>query len=65
MKSGYVAPAALASEEGYDNAVDWLEETGIGYDSVVPACCERGCEVEPDGICPHGHPSVLIALGVI
>ena len=24
-----------------------------------------GCTVEPDGVCPHGHPSWLIALGMI
>jgi len=24
-----------------------------------------GCTVEPDGICPHGHPSWLILLGYI
>jgi hypothetical protein len=29
------------------------------YDSVVPACCSEGCEVEPDGECEHGNPSVL------
>lgn len=34
-------------------------------DSVCPALCEEGCEVEPDGRCEHGHPSVLIALGLI
>jgi hypothetical protein len=34
-------------------------------DSVVPAVCIHGCEVEPDGACPHGMPSVLIALGVL
>jgi hypothetical protein len=29
--------------------------------------CEAtdGCEVEPDGICPHGHPSWLLKLGLI
>jgi len=50
-----------------------LEEQGIsledGYedlmDSVVPACCKAGCEVEPDGRCEHGCPSVLLALGLI
>ena len=31
------------------------------YDSVVPACCSEGCEVEPDGECEHGNPSVLIS----
>jgi hypothetical protein len=34
-------------------------------DSVVPACCTEGCEVEPDGYCEHGCPSILLALGVI
>ena len=24
-----------------------------------------GCRVEPDGICPHGYPSWLLALGLI
>jgi hypothetical protein len=34
-------------------------------DGVVPACCSEGCEVEPDGVCEHGFPSVLIASGLI
>jgi hypothetical protein len=32
-------------------------------DSVVDAT--DGCRVEPDGICPHGHPSWLMYLGYI
>jgi hypothetical protein len=24
-----------------------------------------GCEVEPDGVCEHGHPSWLLRLGYI
>lgn len=24
-----------------------------------------GCTVEPDGVCPDGHPSWLIALGIM
>lgn len=36
-----------------------------GMDSVVPACCDEGCEVEPDGRCEHGCPAVTVALGVI
>jgi len=24
-----------------------------------------GCRVEPDGVCPHGHPSWMMRLGVI
>ena len=45
-------------------SVEELLET-YGNDSVVPACCEDGCYVEPDGRCCHGYPSILIALGVI
>jgi hypothetical protein len=36
-----------------------------GGDSVVPACCDEGCQVEPDGRCEHDCPSILLALGVI
>lgn len=35
------------------------------YDGTCPALCDEGCEVEPDGTCPHGAPSVLLAVGVI
>lgn len=60
-----ISPRQIAEDEGYDDVLDYLEETGVGYDSVVPACCEDGCEVEPDGTCHHGHPSILLAIGVI
>lgn len=30
----------------------------------VPAACDHGCQVEPDGVCKHGHPSVLKVLGL-
>jgi hypothetical protein len=33
-------------------------------DSVCPALCDEGCEVEPDGVCEHDAPSLLIALGL-
>lgn len=32
-------------------------------DGVVEAT--DGCTVEPDGICPHGHPSWLLRIGII
>lgn len=37
----------------------------LAFESIVPACCEEGCEVEPDGTCEHGHPSILLRIGVI
>jgi hypothetical protein len=30
-----------------------------------PALCDEGCEVEPDGTCPHGCPSILRPAGMI
>ena len=32
---------------------------------VSEAACADGCEVEPDGTCPHGNPSWLLWLGMI
>lgn len=52
-------PAAQALKE----ADMTLEECVV--EDVVPACCSEGCEVEPDGRCEHGCPSVLLALGMI
>ena len=34
-------------------------------DSVQPACCDEGCNVEPDGRCEHDCPSISLALGII
>lgn len=51
-------------ENGYETVNDIIDELGLD-DSVVPALCTEGCEVEPDGICPHGGRSVLLAMGVI
>lgn len=42
-------------------SMDQLEEWV--FDSVCEAT--DGCDVEPDGKCPHGHPSWLLALGLI
>ena len=33
------------------------------FDSVAMAT--DGCQVEPDGVCEHGHPSWLVALGYL
>ena len=48
---------------GYDSVDDMIENYMWG--SVVPACCTEECEVEPDGTCSHGNPSILIECGVI
>jgi hypothetical protein len=58
-----ISVVQLASDYGYDNTDDFIETECS--DSVVPACCRNGCEVEPDGRCEHGCPSPLLALGYI
>jgi hypothetical protein len=55
--------AKLAEMHGHFDVVDFLNE--VCSDSVVPALCTEGCEVEPDGYCCHGCPSPLISLGII
>jgi len=35
------------------------------YMDITPALCRMGCMTEPDGHCPHGHPSLFLAMGVI
>jgi len=37
----------------------------FALESIVPACCKHECNVEPDGYCEHGNPSILIELKVI
>jgi len=34
---------------------------------MIDGVCEAidGCRVEPDGVCPHGKPSWLLAFGLI
>jgi hypothetical protein len=51
----------IAEEYGYDSVIEMIHE--YVFDSVIPACCTEGCEVEPDGKCCHGHPSILIVAG--
>jgi hypothetical protein len=53
---------ALAHSRG--ETVDSMLEAAT-YDSVAPACCVEGCEVEPDGHCEHGCPSVLLSAGLL
>ena len=56
---------ALLDREGYasnDSTGFFMERCD---DSIVPALCRESCEVEPDGKCEHGCPSVLIACGLI
>lgn len=51
-----IDPVALIKEFGHVEVL---------MDSVIPTRCEHGCEVEPDGECPHGAKSVLLLAGLI
>jgi len=62
MNAHEITIEQVAENEGM-SMIQLLET--YGEESVVPACCDEGCQVEPDGKCPHGCPSILIKLGVI
>lgn len=47
-------PEPTTEEPSLEQIEDWI------FDSEVEAT--DGCIVEPDGICPHGHPSWLLYL---
>lgn len=52
---------------GLEHDLDWneyLKSVVIGDDDCY-AVCEYECQVEPDGYCEHGYPSVLIKIGII
>ena len=63
MKTKTLSIQEVAEHYGYTEPEEFLVEA-CG-DSVVPSLCELGCEVEPDGHCEHGHPSVLLVMGLI
>lgn len=48
---------------GYKTAKEALAEYSE-MDGVYPAMCTEDCQVERDGHCPHGAPSLLLALGL-
>ena len=50
-------PEPTEEEPDMDQLEEWV------FDSVCDAT--DGCTVEPDGVCPHGHPSWLLRLGYI
>jgi len=61
-----ISVKAFRADEGLEDEDAWTEFLGhLVCDSVCPALCDDGCEVESDGRCSHGCPSILIALGII
>ena len=51
-------PEPTTEEPTTEELTDWVMNDGD-----VEAT--DGCPIEPDGVCPHGHPSWLIKLGLI
>jgi hypothetical protein len=54
----------VAQDEGYRSVEALCNDITFGTRHSV-ACCEQCCEVEPDGYCEHGNPSILIQLGAL
>jgi hypothetical protein len=50
-------PEPTTEQPDAETMMEWYEDAG----------CEAtdGCWVEPDGICPDGHPSWMLYLGFI
>lgn len=50
-------PEPTTEEPDLETLAEWMEDT----------LCEAtdGCIVEHDGVCPHGHPSWFLYLGLI
>ncbi len=48
---------ATGERPSLEQLEEWLSEGG--------AEATDGCWVEPDGVCPHGHSSWLLRLGLI
>ena len=53
-----VYPEPTEEPPDFETLMEWMWEDGG---------CEAtdGCWIEPDGVCPHGHPSWLLRLGLI
>ena len=52
------------AQNGYTSADEALADYSE-MDDTYPAMCSEDCQVEPDGHCEHGAPSLLLALGLI
>lgn len=48
-------------ESPYDEILQAFEDAELF--GRVQTKCPQGCEVEPDGVCPHGYASPLIGYG--
>lgn len=73
INQGWLARGVKHEREAEIDSSVWPEVTTPfpGEDTLqgwmMDGSCEAtdGCMVEPDGLCPHGHPSWLLKLGLI
>lgn len=56
-ETGLPYPTPTTEEPTTEELEEWV------FDGVCDAT--DGCTVEPDGTCPHGHPSWLLRLGLV
>jgi hypothetical protein len=57
---------AFRDEEGLEDPDEFLEHLRDCLDEGwAPALCSHGCDVEPDGECEHGNPSILLCVNLI
>ena len=57
LETGLPYPEPTTERPSDEEAWEWL------FDGACPAT--DGCEVEPDGICPHGQPAWPRRLGLV
>jgi len=46
-------------------SLDFADLERMECAGAYETACPHGCEVEPDGHCPHGYSSPLLILGLI
>lgn len=58
-------PAPEVDSPSMGEIIDMLRETMFGASWAVETSCGEYCEVEPDGVCCHGHPAWTLRAGLI
>ena len=62
----HITMKQLLEDYGCESIDELIQDEELnGMDGTAPAMCDEGCMVEPDGECPHGCPSWLIAARLI
>jgi hypothetical protein len=49
-------------DERAEYLAEWMHEHD--YTAPRPTLCSRGCYADVEGCCRHGHPSLLLVLGL-